>query len=452
MAVILALPFAITKTPAADRPNVIVILVDDLGHTDLGCQGNTFHETPHIDRLAADGMRFTTAYSACTVCSPTRAALLTGQYPARLHITDYIPGESHPTARLTVPNWTQYLPTSTFTLSQAFRAKGYRTASVGKWHLGGPDYYPEKHGFDVNIGGTNKGQPGKYFPPYGIETLKDGPADEFLTDRLTAEACAWIEKNKDEPFFLYLPHYAVHTPLGGKPGVIEKYQKKAQRFAERKNAVYAALVESVDDSVGALRKKLDELKLSDTTILVFTSDNGGLIRTPQNPITTNPPFRAGKGSACEGGVRVPLLVHAPGLTRPQSTCADSVMTIDLFPMLVEVCGLSAPESHVVDGESLVPLLKQTGNLTRNALYWHYPHYHTGGATPYSAIRSGDWRLIEFHEDRHVELYNLRADVGETRDLAGTQADKAKELRDNLTAWRTRVGAQMPTANPNYVPK
>jgi arylsulfatase A-like enzyme len=428
---------------------VIVVLVDDLGHTDLGCQGNTFHETPHIDRLPAAGMRFTSAYSACTVCSPTRAALLTGQYPARLHLTDWIAGHVRPFARLRVPDWTMHLPTDTFSLAKLFKAAGYRTASMGKWHLGGPDYYPPKHGFDTNVGGTQQGQPGKYFPPYGIKTLKDGPAGEFLTDRLTAEACDWIEKNRDRPFFLYLAHYAVHTPLAGKPAVVSKYRKKADRLGVKKNAVYAALVESVDDSVGALRKKLDQLKIADRTILVFTSDNGGLIGNPKNPITTNPPFRAGKGSAYEGGVRVPLLACWPGVTKPSSTSDVPVMTIDHFPTLAQACGLSVPRSHVVDGESLVGLLKRTGGLKRDALYWHYPHYHPGGATPYSAIRSGHWRLVEFFEDRRVELYDLKADVAEKKDLARENPDKVKELRGKLASWRKKVSAQLPTSNPEY---
>jgi arylsulfatase A-like enzyme len=437
---------------AAERPNVIVVLIDDLGHTDLGCQGNSFHETPHLDRLARDGMRFTCAYSACTVCSPTRAALLTGQYPARLHLTDWIAGHVRPFARLRVPDWTKHLPTETFGLAKLFRAGGYATASVGKWHLGGAAYYPGKHGFDVNIAGTHQGQPGRYFPPYGIGNLKDGSPDEFLTDRLTAEACGWIEKNKDRPFFLYLAHYAVHTPLAGKPAVVAKYRKKAERLGVQKNSVYAALVESIDDSVGAIRKKLDELKIAGRTIVLFTSDNGGLLGGPKNPITTNPPFRAGKGSAYEGGVRVPFLALWPGVTRPGSTCDVAVMTIDLFPTLAQACGLSAPRSHVVDGESLVGLLKKSEPLKRDALYWHYPHYHPGGATPYSAVRAGDWRLVEFFEDGRAELYDLKADIAETKDLAREKPEKVKELRAQLAAWRKAVGAQLPAANPDYDPK
>jgi arylsulfatase A-like enzyme len=434
---------------AAEKPNVIVVLIDDLGHTDLGCQGNTFHETPHLDKLAASGMRFTSAYSACTVCSPTRAALLTGQYPARLHLTDFIAGHVRPYAKLKVPDWTKHLPTDTFTLAKLFKSDGYTTASMGKWHLGGPANYPEKHGFDNNVGGSYQGQPGKYFPPYGITTLKDGPDGEFLTDRLTTEACDWIEKNKEKPFFLYLAHYAVHTPLGGKPAVVSRYQEKAKRLGIRGSAVYAALVESVDDSVGAIRQKLDQLKIADRTILLFTSDNGGLIGNPKNPITTNQPFRAGKGSAYEGGVRVPSIAYWPGVTKPGTRCDVPVMTIDFFPTLAEVCGLRAPASHVVDGESILGLLKQTGGLKRDALYWHYPHYHPGGATPYSAIRAGDWRLVEFFEDGRAELYDLKSDVAEKKDLSGERPEKVRVLRERLAEWRKKVGAQMPSANPDY---
>lgn len=437
------------------KPNIILILADDLGAVDLGCDGNIFHETPHLDKLAADGMRFTTAYSACTVCSPTRAALLTGQYPARLHITDWIAGHKRPFAKLQVPNWTMYLPTETNTLAEAFRAAGYATASVGKWHLGGPDYYPEQHGFDVNIGGTQLGSPGAYFPPYRIATLPDGPKDEHLSDRLTREACDWIAANKEKSFLLYLPHYAVHTPLDGKPAVIEKYRKKAEKLGVQKNAVYAALVESLDDSIGTLRQTLNDLKLAERTVIMFTSDNGGLIAGGggKNPITTNPPFRAGKGSAYEGGVRVPFLVYWPGVTKAGTTCDLPVITHDLYPTLAVGCGLKIPEGQIVDGMSLYkPADGLFGGEAARELYWHYPHYHPGGATPYSAIRDGDWRLVEFFEDNRIELYNLKADPGESKDQAAAMPDKAKELRAKLAAWRTNVGAQLPTPNPHYDPQ
>jgi len=433
---------------SVDRPNVVLILVDDLGVSDVGCQGNTFIETPHIDKLAKDGTRFTNSYSACTVCSPTRASLLTGQYPARLHITDWIAGHVDPKAKLKVPDWTMHLSTKLFNIAKGFKSAGYATASIGKWHLGGPEYYPEEQGFDVNIGGNDRGQPGRYFPPYKVEGLPDGPPDEFLTDRLTAEANRWIEANKDRPFFLYLPHYAVHTPLAGKSEVIDKYKRKVARMGIQANATYAALVESVDDSVGAIRAKLDELGLSDRTILIFTSDNGGLIGRPNNPITTNPPYRAGKGSAYEGGVRVPLIVLWPGETKPGSTTDAQTITPDFLPTLAEACGFQIPQDHPIDGVSLVPALKRSGNLKPRPLYWHYPHYHPGGATPYSAVRDGDWRLVEFFEDGRVELFNLAEDVGETKNVAAAHPDITNRLLKQLAAWRKEVGAQLPSPNPD----
>jgi arylsulfatase A len=431
---------------APNRPNVVVFLIDDLGASDLGCFGNTFHETPHIDRLAKDGVRFTAGYSACTVCSPTRAALLTGQYPARLRITDWIAGHERPFAKLRVPDWTMHLPTETYTLAEAFQAAGYATASVGKWHLGGPNYYPEKHGFDLNVGGTDKGSPPGYFAPEKIPTLPPGRPGEFLPDRLTAEAVEFLTANQDTPFFLYFPHYAVHTPLGGKPDVVAKYATKAGAMGVKTNPTYAALLEGVDDSVGAVRKMLADLKLDNRTIVVFTSDNGGLL-----PITANPPFRAGKGSAYEGGVRVPWIVLWPGVTTPGGTNDTPIITCDLFPTLSEACGLEVPAAQPVDGESLVPLLKGACGLRRDALYWHYPHYHPGGATPYSAARFGDWKLIEFFEDDRVELYNLKDDVGETTDLVAQDPALTARLRDRLRAWRSAVESQLPTENPDHDP-
>lgn len=432
---------------AANRPNVVVFLIDDLGWTDPGCYGNTFHETPHIDRLARDGVRFTNGYSACTVCSPTQAALLTGQYPARLRVTDWIAGHKRPFAKLKVPDWTMQLPLETHSLSEAFKAAGYATASVGKWHLGGPDYYPEKHGFDLNVGGTHLGSPPGYFSPEKIPTLPNGKAGEFLPDRLTTEAIKFITANKEKPFFVYFPHYAVHTPLGGKPEVIAKYTKKAEALGVKKNATYAALFEGVDDSVGAVRKALADLKLDRSTIVIFTSDNGGLL-----PVTTNPPFRAGKGSAYEGGVRVPWIAHWPGVTKPGTTSDTPIITPDLYPTLVEACGLKVPAAHKVDGVSMVPVLKGGAAPDRDALFWHYPHYHPGGATPYSAARFRDWRLIEFFETGKVELYNLKDDIGEKTDLSAKEPERTAKLYGRLKAWRESVGAQLPAPNPDHNPE
>jgi arylsulfatase A-like enzyme len=436
---------------AAERPpNIVFFLVDDLGWTDLGCFGSDLYETPNIDRLARQGMKFTAAYSACTVCSPTRAALLTGKYPARLHVTDWIHGHKRPDAKLTVPKWTEYLPHEEVTVAAALKRAGYATASVGKWHLGDRRAdWPDRHGFDRNVAGYGAGQPPSYFSPYRIPTLTDGPAGEYLTDRLAAEAVRFVEANRERPFFLYFPHYGVHTPLQAKKELVEKFQRKVRPGLRHTNATYAAMIASVDEAVGRVLAKLDELRLTDRTVVVFTSDNGGLLRS-----TSNAPLRAGKGSSYEGGVRVPAVVKWPGVTPPDSACAAPIITPDFYPTLLQIAGAAGDAKHnaAVDGVSLVPLLRDPyAALKREAIYWHYPHYHPGGATPYGAVRAGRWKLIEFFEDMHVELYDLADDIGEQADLAAKVPEKAAELRDRLHAWRKSVGAQMPTPNPDYKP-
>ena len=444
--------FAAENTPAR-HPNVIVILVDDMGQTDLSCYGSRFYETPNVDQLAKDGVRFANGYSACTVCSPTRAALMTGKYPARLHITDWIAGHERPKAKLQIPDWQKFLPFEEITLAEQFKSAGYATASIGKWHLtpglkeGDEAYYPDKHGFDVNLGGYAKGQPPRYVSPYGIPTLKDGPDGEFLTDREADEAVKFIESNKDKPFFIYLPHYAVHQPIAGKPAVVAKFKDKAEQTADlkQKNATYAALVASVDDALGTIRAALKRLKLDDNTIIVFTTDNGGLL-----PTTDNSPLRAGKGSAYEGGVRVPLIVYWPGFTKAGLVETSPAITLDLYPTLLEMTGVKPLQSQV-DGISLAPLLKSGAKPDRDAIFWHYPHYHPGGATPYSAIRSGDLRLVHFYEDGRDELYDLANDIGESKDLATAQPERTKALRSRLDAWLKSVDAQLPKANPAYDP-
>ena len=453
---LIALALGLATAAHGRAPNIVFFLIDDWGWTDAACYGSKLYETPNIDRLAAQGMKFSDAYSACTVCSPTRAATMTGKYPARLHLTDWIAGHVRPYAKLKIPEWTKYLPLEETTIAEALRARGYATGLFGKWHLGGEAFYPEHQGFDVNVGGCDRGQPGAYFPPYGIVNIKYERPGEFLSDRLTRDAISFIEANRERPFFVYFPHYAVHTPLAGKPDVIAKYQKKlAAGTYTQTNAIYAALVESIDDSVGAIMRRLEELKLDKDTIIILTGDNGGLSGTVNaqgwrpGP-TRNDPLRLGKGSPYEGGTRVPLIVRWPGVVKPGTTCAAPVSSIDYFPTLLEVA--NAPAATGVDGESLLGLFKGATSLKRTALYWHYPHYHPGGSTPYSAIRDGDWKLIHFYEDNHVELYNLRADLSEKNDLASTHATKAKELRAQLDAWRASVGAQAPTQNPDYDPK
>lgn len=433
-------------TGAQRPPNFVVVLVDDLGGTDLGCYGSELYETPNIDRLAKEGIRFTQSYSACTVCSPTRAALLTGKYPARLHVTDWIPGHKRPNARLRVPDWTMYLSHEERTLAEALKTAGYATASIGKWHLGGPEYYPEKHGFDRNLGGYHRGQPPSYFSPYRIPTLADGPPGEFLTDREGEEAVRFMRENWDRPFFLYLPHYAVHTPLMGKKDVIAKYRARVRPGDPQSNPTYAALVESVDDSMGRILKALDELGLAENTVVVFTSDNGGLLRS-----TTNLGMRAGKGSSYEGGVRVPLIVRWPGKLRAGRTADVPAITMDLYPTLIEAAGVKKEPGQVLDGRSLLPVLRDQGRRASRSLYWHYPHYHPGGATPYSAIRDGNYKLLEFYEDQRIELYDLKSDPEEKRDLASERPEMVRKLRRRLDQWRREVGAQSPSPNPDYMP-
>ena len=449
---VLSLPAA---TPAADSPNVIVVLADDLGWTDLACYGSDLHETPHLDRLAKDGIRFTQAYSACTVCSPTRAALLTGKYPARLRITDWIPGAMPDNPKVLVPDWTKALSANETTLARLFQAKGYATASIGKWHLGGEASYPDKHGFDVNVAGTDKAQPPSYFAPWKIPTLTEGKDGDYLTDRLADEAVRFIEKARDRPFFLYLAHFAVHTPIQARPELVAKYRSRLKPGFTHVNPTYAAMLESLDASIGRIRDRLADLKLTERTVIVFTSDNGGRV-----PTTSNKPLRYGKASAYEGGVRVPLIVHWPSVTKSGTVCDTPAITMDLFPTLVDVASLTVPapgpgkDVPGRDGVSLVPMLRGTGGLTRTELFWHYPHhqhYQQGGTMPYGAIRSGDYKLVEFFNDMRVELYDLKSDIGEERDLAGQQPKVVEDLRARLHAWRREVGAQMPTPNPKYDP-
>jgi len=441
LALLAALGRAADAPPA--KPNIIFILVDDLGATDLGCFGSSFYQTPNIDRLAHDGLKFTHAYSACTVCSPTRASIISGRYPAELHLTDWIAGHDLPKAKLRIPDWSQRLTHDVSTLPQAMHAAGYTTCAIGKWHLG--EEGPEKYGFDVAIADNGKGQPATYFSPYKNPHLTDGPPGEFLSDRLTTEAENFIEQNKDHPFFVYFAHYAVHTPLMGKPEVIAKYKGRVSANDPQHNPIYASLVESVDDSLGHLRARLDELKLSDRTVIFFASDNGGLVL---NQVTSNLGMRAGKGSAYEGGVRTPAIALVPGVTQGGAVNATPVISMDWTATMLDLAGAKPIDQQ--RGVSLTPILRG-GEIAPRPLFWHYPHYHPGGATPYSAVLENNWRLIEFFEDNHVELFHLSDDPEEKQDLAVAQPAKAAELKATLHAWRDAMGAQLPTANPNYNP-
>jgi arylsulfatase A-like enzyme len=425
------------------KPNIVFILIDDMGQRDVGCYGSKIHETPNVDRLAREGMLFTDGYAACPVCSPTRASIMTGKYPARLHLTDWIAGHVKPKARLKIPDWTKYLPLEETTIAEGLKKLGYVTASIGKWHLGGEGYLPEAQGFDVNIGGDNHGQPPSYFSPYKL-SFKDGPAGEYLTDRLGDEALRFIENNKDKPFFLYFPNYAVHTPLQAKKDIAAKYLEKKLPEKGQNSATYAAMVQSVDENIGRIMKKLEELGIADNTIVFFMSDNGGL-----EAVTSNAPLRAGKGTLYEGGVREPWIVKWPGIVKPGSRCSFPVTSTDFFPTIMEMAGAASDQGRTPDGLSIVPLLKGTGGIQRDAIYWHYPHYHI--TNPGGAIRCGDFKLIEYYEDGKLELYDLKNDLSEKTDLAAKMPEKAAELRGKLDAWRKAVGAQMPTPNPDYDP-
>lgn len=451
---------------SAERPNIVIILADDMGWSDAGCYGADLHETPHLDRLAADGVRFTAAY-AMPVCSPTRAALMTGRHAARVHMTIWSEGSLRgPTDRLLLQGDSQHsLPHTEKTMAKYFQESGYLTALVGKWHLGDADHYPETHGFDVNIGGTHWGAPQTYWWPYRgtgrfgpeyryVPHLEFGKPGEYLTDRLTDEALNVIDNAGSKPFFLYLSHHAPHTPIEAKAEDIRYFETKLRPGMNHQNAVFAAMLKSFDESVGRVLERLKDRGLDQNTIVVFASDNGGYIGTDQKagqtvPVTNNSPLRSGKGSCYEGGIRVPLIIRWPGVTVPNSRCDAPVVLMDLFPTLLGAVGLAPQDDVVIDGISLKPLLTDaSGALERKSLFFHYPHYYPT-TTPVGAVRSGDWKLLEYFEDNRIELYNLSRDLSESTNLAQSEPEKATELREQLHRWRSDVGASMPSLNPDF---
>lgn len=434
----------------APLPNVVFILADDLGRQDLACFGNKFFQTPNLDRLAAQGARFTNAYAACPVCSPTRASILTGRYPVRTGITDWITGRPHhPQGPLTTPRTATELKLSETTIAEALKPAGYSTASVGKWHLGGEGFYPTDQGFDLNIGGNHSGSPPPskppYFGPFELPGLTAAPG-EFLTSKLTDAAARFIAGPRTNPFFLYLAHYTVHTPISAREADVARHRDKAQG---RYNPTYAAMVESLDESVGRVMDAVDRSGAADRTMIVFFSDNGGLRYEglSKNPVTDNAPLRAGKGHLYEGGIREPLIVRYPKAVKPGSVIDTPVSSVDFYPTFCAAAGVSPGP---VDGVDLMPLLRG-GKLKSRPLFWHYPHYSNQGGEPGSAIREGDWKLIEFHEDGRRELYNLRDDISETRNLIGKQPAIARRLSASLDQWRRSSGAIMPARNPNADP-
>lgn len=445
-----------TVAPAAERPNVVFFLIDDLGWTDVSFMGSKYYETPHVDRLASQGMVFRSAYANAPNCAPSRACLMSGQYTPRHGI--YTVGDSKrgnaQFRKLEPTKNTTTLADRFVTIGEALQASGYTTATMGKWHLGKD---PTSQGFDVNIAGREWGSPsgGGYHSPYRYPNLVTEKPGEYLTDRLGQEACQFIETNKDKPFFLYLTHYAVHTPIQAKKSLAAKYKAKAP-VGGHKNASYAAMIESMDDSIGAVLGKLDSLKLTEKTIVIFFSDNGG-----HGGVTSNAPLRGSKGMLYEGGIREPLVIKWPGVTSSGSTSDEPVIGVDLYPTLLEATGAAKPKDYLLDGKSLVPLLKEsTASLNRPALFWHFPCYLQGytprhgpfRTTPASAIRMGDWKLIEFFEDNTLELYHLKKDLGEQNNLATKMPEKTRELHQALRTWRKEVKAPVPTEkNPRYDP-
>ena len=448
----------------AAKKNVVFILVDDWGWADAGVQGSDFFETPNIDRLAREGMRFTQAYAAAAICSPTRAAILTGKSPARLDMTIWHEGAVRggpKSKRLLEAKAQPNLPRGEVTLAELFKKEDYFTAHIGKWHLGKAAFYPETQGYDVNIGGTYWGAPATFRWPYRGPWSKNDPelryvpvgsgkSGDYLTDQLTDHALRIITQQKDRPFFLSLWFHTVHTPIEGKPDLVKRFEKKPPGKIHS-HAEYAAMLASLDENVGRVLRRIDDLKLTDHTVVILTSDNGGVdfstAKSDNRPPTSNAPFRSGKGTLYEGGLRVPLIIRWPGRTKAGSECAAQVTSQDFFPTLANALGQTDVPRH--DGVSLLPLLNNPrAPLNREALFWHYPHYYPR-MTPASAIRAGDWKLIQYYEDNRLELFKLKTDPAETKNLATTQSAKTKALRKKLDAWRKETDAKAPTKNPDW---
>ncbi|MBK0383622.1 sulfatase [Pedobacter sp. SD-b] len=477
----------VKQNKTVEKPNVIFILVDDMGWKDLGVYGSTFYESPNIDKLASQGVRFTDAYASSPVCSPSRSSIMTGQYPVNTGITDWIPGsnrfrKSQPYLKLIEQSIVNNLPKSNISLGQAFKNNGYATCYSGKWHLGeSEEYYPEAEGFDYNYGGWAAGNPRAagmkgYFSPYNNPKLKDGPVGEFLTDRLTTETINFIKKQakSGKPFFADLSFYAVHEPIEAKQEYIKKFTDKAHNlgldtlqqfvkdadwmqqnpsFKERiiqADPVYAGLIYTVDENVGRIMTTLKELGIDKNTIIVFTSDNGGLSTAERSP-TTNYPLRYGKGWNYEGGVRIPLIIKWPGFAKPGTISNFPVVNTDFYPTLLEMSGLPQLPEQTKDGVSIVPLLKGDKSIDQPILFWHYPHYGDQGGSPASSIRMGDWKLVQFYYDNHTELYNLRIDLEERRDLSRAFPEKTADLLQRLNDWKKSTNAKTPLINPYYNP-
>jgi arylsulfatase A-like enzyme len=464
---ILFLLFLSCLAPAyAKKPNIVFILADDLGWRDLSNEGSTYYESPHIDRIAKEGMKFTRGYATCQVCSPSRASILTGKYPTNHGITTWIGDRAGEAWRGTrrndshlPPEYDRNLRASEITLAEVMNKAGYKTFFAGKWHLGSKGSWPTDHGFEINKGGWDVGSPrGGFFSPWQNPNLESGPAGESLTLRLGRETADFIEAHKDKPFLAYLSFYTVHGPIQTTPELWKKYQGKAtaaglakERFLfDRRLSVrqvqdcpiYAGMIESMDEAVGMVLKKLDQLGLADNTIVCFTSDNGG-VSSGDAYSTSNLPLRGGKGRQWEGGIREPFYLKAPGVTKPGSTSTVPVNGIDWYPTLIELAGLKLPKKQQVDGISLVPLLKGK-TIPGRPLYWHYPHYGNQGGEPSSIITEDNWKLIHYHEDARDELYHLGKDEVEQKDLAASEPKRTKVMRAKLNIWLKATKAKFPT--------
>ena len=454
----LSLPIEAGNTRTA-KPNFVFLLVDDLGWMGLGCYGSDFHETPNIDALAASGVRFTDAYAASPVCSPTRAAIMTGRYPSRVDITDWIPGLVPKQPKLSTPEDRDNLALDEVTIAEALKNEGYQTFYAGKWHLGSEGHFPEEQGFDINKGGHDRGSPpGGYYAPFKNPRLEDKPDDHYLTDRLTDESIAFLDqRNQSQPFFIYLAYYTVHTPIQGCDQYDDYFEKKAKTLkgdaapivehdglthSRQDNAKLAAMTKSLDASVGRLLDALESHGLDEKTVIVFTSDNGGLTTKATPGPASVLPLRAGKGWCYEGGIRVPLIIRAPGVSQPGQVSKELAISMDFFPTILDLAGIKKNPRVHQDGISLMEAIKG-GHLNRDTLYWHYPHYHGSTWTPGSAIRSGDWKAIQFYHHEKAELYNLNSDLGEAHNLSESHPEKLQELLIKLGELQKQSKAKLP---------
>ncbi len=464
IATLLSVPVKLTAAKSA-QPNFVFFLVDDLGWMDLGCYGSTYHETPNIDALAKSGVRFTNAYAASPVCSPTRAAIMTGQYPSRVDITDWIPGRGAKNPKLNTPEDRDNLALSETTLAESFRDKGYQTFYAGKWHLGDEGHFPQDQGFDINKGGHHKGSPpGGYYAPFNNPQLDDKPDDRYLTDRLADESVEFLDqRDTSDPFLLYFAFYTVHTPVQGNDQYDDYFTDKAKSVKgsnkpirerdgltrpRQDNPQYAAMAKSLDDNVGRVLDALKARGLDENTVIIFTSDNGGLSTLAKIGPSSQLPLRAGKGWCYEGGIRVPLIIRAPGVSQAGLVSDVPAISMDYFPTMLELAGFDLEPNLHKDGESLVKALKGKA-IDRDTLYWHYPHYHGSTWKPGAAIRVGDWKAINFYEYGKTELYNLKDDIGELQDLSKKHPEKLKELMAKLAKIQKKTDAKLPHPNPGY---